>query len=265
MASTSGSAAVRTEEIASIPLFAGLARAEQERVASASRPLRLSVGQVVVNEGEFAFDFYALTVGGADVVRGRRADRDPGAGRRLRRDGRRATGRGWPLAAAPVPPASWSRPQARRSRSKEAPSGACRRRFLRSAAPSRRPRRSARASRDDGRARVRASRRSKCTRGRQARGSRLLGKGAAYPAESAEGHACSAAGMTAHACGGTLRVMRPSRPDLQMLADGDILFPVRSDGGAWRMARVSPDDDAYAAWMRELRTISAVPGRSSGG
>ena len=60
---------MRAEQIASIPLFAGLARDEQERVASVSRSLALRVGEVVVNEGEFAFDFYALAGGGADVVR----------------------------------------------------------------------------------------------------------------------------------------------------------------------------------------------------
>ena len=60
---------MRAEQIASIPLFAGLARDEQERVASVSRSVPLRVGDVVVSEGEFAFDFYALADGGADVVR----------------------------------------------------------------------------------------------------------------------------------------------------------------------------------------------------
>jgi CRP/FNR family transcriptional regulator, cyclic AMP receptor protein len=60
---------VKAELIASIPLFAGLSRDEQERVASVSRSVALRVGEVVVNEGEFAFDFYALTGGSADVVR----------------------------------------------------------------------------------------------------------------------------------------------------------------------------------------------------
>lgn len=60
---------VKVEHIAGIPLFAALANDERERVASVSRLLDLRVGEVVVNDGEFAFDFYALTGGSADVVR----------------------------------------------------------------------------------------------------------------------------------------------------------------------------------------------------
>jgi CRP-like cAMP-binding protein len=60
---------VTADDIASIALFAALSRDERERVASVSRWVHLRVGEVVVNEGEFAFDFYALTAGGADVVR----------------------------------------------------------------------------------------------------------------------------------------------------------------------------------------------------
>lgn len=60
---------VQVERIAGIPLFAALANDERERVASVSRSLHLQAGEVVVNEGEFAFDFYALTGGAADVMR----------------------------------------------------------------------------------------------------------------------------------------------------------------------------------------------------
>ena len=60
---------VKAEDIVGIPLFAALSSDEQDRVASVSRLLHLDVGAVVVNEGEFAFDFYALTAGAADVVR----------------------------------------------------------------------------------------------------------------------------------------------------------------------------------------------------
>ena len=69
MASNRGSA-LEAAEIAGIPLFAALARDEHERIASVSRRLELRVGEVVVAEGEFAFDFYALTFGAAEVVRG---------------------------------------------------------------------------------------------------------------------------------------------------------------------------------------------------
>jgi CRP-like cAMP-binding protein len=57
------------KDIGSIPLFAGLAAAEQERVAEVSRTVRFDVGHVIVNEGEFAFNFYAIADGAADVVR----------------------------------------------------------------------------------------------------------------------------------------------------------------------------------------------------
>jgi CRP-like cAMP-binding protein len=54
---------VETAEIESIPLFAGLSPDDRARVASVARALQLEVGQVVVNEGEFAFDFYAIKQG----------------------------------------------------------------------------------------------------------------------------------------------------------------------------------------------------------
>jgi len=56
-------------EIARIPLFAGLAPADQQRVASACRILRFEAGEVIVNEKEFAFDAYAIARGAVEVVR----------------------------------------------------------------------------------------------------------------------------------------------------------------------------------------------------
>ena len=53
-----------------ITLFGGLSTEELTEVAAAARTVRLAAGQVVVSEGEFAFDFYAITSGAADVVRG---------------------------------------------------------------------------------------------------------------------------------------------------------------------------------------------------
>jgi CRP-like cAMP-binding protein len=69
VASMHNGSEVNVEHIAGIPLFAALAHDERERVASVSRSLRLRVGEVVVHEGEFAFDVYALTGGAADVMR----------------------------------------------------------------------------------------------------------------------------------------------------------------------------------------------------
>jgi CRP/FNR family transcriptional regulator, cyclic AMP receptor protein len=60
---------VMTAEIETIPLFAALSPAERARVASVARLVQFKEGQVVVNEGEFAFDFYAITQGAADVHR----------------------------------------------------------------------------------------------------------------------------------------------------------------------------------------------------
>jgi ribosomal protein S18 acetylase RimI-like enzyme len=53
-----------------IPLFARLSADERARVAGVSRAVQLDVGQVVVHEGEFAFDFYAIKQGAAEVKRG---------------------------------------------------------------------------------------------------------------------------------------------------------------------------------------------------
>ena len=53
--------------------------------------------------------------------------------------------------------------------------------------------------------------------------------------------------------------MRERAPDVQLLYDGDILHPVERDGG-WRMARVTPDDDEYAAWLRVVQDQNRQPG-----
>jgi CRP/FNR family transcriptional regulator, cyclic AMP receptor protein len=60
---------METADVASVPIFAGLSPSDVSRVAAVSRPVHLAVGNVVVKEGEFAFDFYAITQGGADVQR----------------------------------------------------------------------------------------------------------------------------------------------------------------------------------------------------
>ncbi|HWC85469.1 MAG TPA: cyclic nucleotide-binding domain-containing protein [Solirubrobacteraceae bacterium] len=53
--------------IESIPLFAALSPRERTRVAAVTRSLQFEVGQVVVQEGEFAFNFYAIKEGMAEV------------------------------------------------------------------------------------------------------------------------------------------------------------------------------------------------------
>ena len=57
-------------DLESIPLFAGLAPQDRARAATVARQLEWDVGHVVVKEGEFAFDFYAIKQGTAEVRRG---------------------------------------------------------------------------------------------------------------------------------------------------------------------------------------------------
>ncbi len=51
------------------PLFAGLDREALERVAAASRSLRLDAGEAVMREGEPARGFFLVVVGGVRIVR----------------------------------------------------------------------------------------------------------------------------------------------------------------------------------------------------
>ena len=56
--------------VEAIPLFAGLDPEDRARVATLARPVQWDVGHVVVKEGEFAFDFYAIKDGAAAVQQG---------------------------------------------------------------------------------------------------------------------------------------------------------------------------------------------------
>ena len=56
-------------DLMSIPLFATLSVTDRARVAEAARREHFDVGHVVVNEGEFPFDFYAISRGAAEVRR----------------------------------------------------------------------------------------------------------------------------------------------------------------------------------------------------
>lgn len=67
-------------DIESIPMFAQLSSDERARVARVARAVQLDVGHVVVNEGEFAFDFYAIKRGTAEVQQGGERIRALGAG-----------------------------------------------------------------------------------------------------------------------------------------------------------------------------------------
>jgi CRP/FNR family cyclic AMP-dependent transcriptional regulator len=67
-------------DIESLPTFASLSPDEQARVATAARPVHFDAGQVIVQEGEFSFDFYAITEGAAEVCHGDKHVADLGAG-----------------------------------------------------------------------------------------------------------------------------------------------------------------------------------------
>jgi CRP-like cAMP-binding protein len=57
-------------DLKTIPLFSGLSDLEREQVGTVARSKRWAVGDVVVNEQEFAFDFYAIKEGEANVQQG---------------------------------------------------------------------------------------------------------------------------------------------------------------------------------------------------
>jgi CRP-like cAMP-binding protein len=57
-------------DLSAIPLFRGLSEHDRGRVATAARRKQWDVGHIVVHEGEFAFDFYAIEHGEANVRRG---------------------------------------------------------------------------------------------------------------------------------------------------------------------------------------------------
>ena len=51
-----------------------------------------------------------------------------------------------------------------------------------------------------------------------------------------------------------------SRPDAQLLGNGDILVPVEDDGGGWRMSRLTSDDADYAATLAAIQERDRRPG-----
>src|SRR5258707_8014889 len=71
---------VTTRSLKSIPVFAGLQRNELRRVAECAEELDVQMGEQVLAEGQWAFEFFAIKSGAAEVVLdGRRvADLGPG-------------------------------------------------------------------------------------------------------------------------------------------------------------------------------------------
>ena len=56
--------------LASVPLFAGLSRKERRAVAQRADEVDVESGYQLVREGEFAYEFFAIEEGTADIRRG---------------------------------------------------------------------------------------------------------------------------------------------------------------------------------------------------
>jgi CRP-like cAMP-binding protein len=56
--------------LAAIPLFAGLAKKDRRRVAQQADEVDIEPGRPLVREGEFAYEFFAIEEGTAEVRRG---------------------------------------------------------------------------------------------------------------------------------------------------------------------------------------------------
>ena len=67
-------------KLGSIPLFAGLSRKERRAVAQRADEVDIDTGREIVGEGEFAYEFFAIEEGSAEVKRGDQhlADLGPG-------------------------------------------------------------------------------------------------------------------------------------------------------------------------------------------
>ena len=53
----------------SIPLFASLSKSDRRQVAASTDEVELSEGEVLVNEGDFAYEFFIIEEGTAEVLR----------------------------------------------------------------------------------------------------------------------------------------------------------------------------------------------------
>jgi CRP-like cAMP-binding protein len=64
----------------SIPLFASLSKSERRQVASFTDEIELTEGEVLVNEGDFAYEFFIIEEGSAEVLRDGKHVADLGPG-----------------------------------------------------------------------------------------------------------------------------------------------------------------------------------------
>lgn len=59
---------MNVRSLKSIPVFAGLGRAELQRVADCAEERDVAPGDELLREGSYAFEFFAITRGAAEVV-----------------------------------------------------------------------------------------------------------------------------------------------------------------------------------------------------
>ncbi len=51
-----------------------------------------------------------------------------------------------------------------------------------------------------------------------------------------------------------------SDPEVELLANGDLLVPVAADGGGWRITRLAPEAPGYAGWLSFVQQRDRGPG-----
>jgi CRP-like cAMP-binding protein len=60
---------VNSRQLKSIPVFAGLTKDELSRVADCAERIDVAAGDQLLHEGRFAFEFFAIKRGAAEVLR----------------------------------------------------------------------------------------------------------------------------------------------------------------------------------------------------
>jgi CRP-like cAMP-binding protein len=71
---------VNPARLKSIPVFASLDKRELRRVAECAEPIEVLAGEELLLQGRFAFEFFAIEKGGAEVIRDGDHIADLGAG-----------------------------------------------------------------------------------------------------------------------------------------------------------------------------------------
>jgi hypothetical protein len=49
-------------------------------------------------------------------------------------------------------------------------------------------------------------------------------------------------------------------PAAQLLGNGEILVPVKGESGDWRVCRLEPDEEGYAAWLAQIQDANRPAG-----